>query len=136
MGWGKLSANKDGLRVAKVNSQPEVESEVKVWASLPTAPSQPASRQRSLERERRFSSGSSSGGVAGLCSDRARQDRTMAFVNGECGEGAGQGETLHKCPSAPCIPSQQGRGEGEVVSVSYCDETNTTNTATALTDKW
>ena len=43
MGWGKLSANKDGLRVAKVNSQPEVESEVAVWASLPTAPSQPAS---------------------------------------------------------------------------------------------
>ena len=94
--------------------------------------SQPASRQRSLERERRFSSGSSSGGLAGQTSDLARQDRTKAFVNGECGVvGDSQGETLHKCPSAPCIPSQQGGPE--VASVSYCDETNNT---TAITDKW
>ena len=106
---------------------------VAVLTGSSTTHSQPASRQRSLERERRFSSGSSSGGVGGLCSDRARQDRTMAFVNGECGgQGGSQGDTaLHKCPSAPCIPSQQSRTE--VDTVRYCDETNNNS---ASTDKW
>ena len=101
--------------------------------------SQPASRQRSLERERRFSSGSSTGGVGGQCTDRARQDRTMAFVNGES-EGDSLHKSLHKCPSAPCIPSQHSRAE--VTTVRYCDETNSNNnnnnnnSHTAVTDKW
>ena len=79
--------------------------------------SQPASWQHSLERERRFSSGSSSGGLVTQCSDRAKQDRTNSFV----AESQGDQWALHKCPSAPCIPSQQSQAE----VASYCDETNT-----------
>ena len=94
--------------------------------------SQPSSRQRSMERERRFSSGSvhppensgSSSSAGGDVTDRARQDRTKAFVAGDCGETVG---TVTKCPSAPCIPcipSQQVRTEPPVRS---CQESS---------DKW
>ena len=40
--WGWVSNGKDSLRVVKVNSQPEIINDVKVWVSDPTSPSQPA----------------------------------------------------------------------------------------------
>ena len=88
--------------------------------------------QASSQRERRFSSGSvhlpdvsgsASAGLGGDNTDRARQDRTKAFVNGDCSQ------TVSKCPSAPCIPSQHCRAE--VCTVQYSDETSRDNT-----DRW
>ena len=102
----------------------------------------PGERQ---ESSRRFSSGSAqlpgdnsgSGGGADT-SDRDRQARTMAFVNGDCGLGdaaSGSPGQLPKCPSAPCIVSiiTEERPELEPgASVSFNNETQQSQ----ATDKW
>ena len=99
----------------------------------------PGERQ---ESSRRFSSGSAqlpgdnsgSGGGADT-SDRDRQARTKAFVNGDCGLGDAASDSpgqLPKCPSAPCI----------VTSIS-CEERLESGTSVSFkietqqaTDKW
>ena len=101
----------------------------------------PGERQ---ESSRRFSSGSAqlpgdnsgSGGGADT-SDRDRQARTKAFVNGDCGLGYAASNSpgqLPKCPSAPCIVTSiscEERLELEPgTSVSFKNETQ------QATDKW
>ena len=127
-----------GVRAGKENrfkssaSQTAIRDKDIVAVLTGSSQSQTSSRPpTSLDRGRRFSSGSvqplevsGSGSSSGPeeRTERARQDRTAAFVAGDCGP------PVSKCPSAPCIPSQQGRAEQ--VTVSYSDETRTN------TDKW
>ena len=67
----------------------------------------------------------------GDVTDRAREDRTKAYVNGDCGVDNGVGSTakLHKCPSAPCISLQETRSE--VCTIRYQNENQQSNS-----DKW
>ena len=94
------------------------------------------------KQERRFSSGSaqlpdnSGSGARADTSDRERKARTEAYVNGECGGSeAGSPGQLLKCPSAPCIWSQDARTEAvpcATSSVSYKNETQLSRAS----DKW
>ena len=88
------------------------------------------------EKDRRYSSGSAqlpdySGSSAekgdhGDVTDKARKDRTEAYVNGDCGgSGISSPGKLHKCPSAPCISLQETRSE--VCTIRYQDENQQSN---------
>ena len=91
------------------------------------------------EKDRRYSSGSAqlpdySGSSAdkadtGDVTDKARKDRTKAYVNGDCGSVLSSPGKLHKCPSAPCISLQETRSE--VCTIRYQDENQQSNS-----DKW
>ena len=98
-------------------------------------------------QERRFSSGSAqlpgdnsgSGGGADT-SDRDRQARTKAFVNGDCGLGGETSDSpgqLHKCPSAPCIINcEETRPDSAMEHGASVSFKNETQQQCGPTDKW
>ena len=68
--------------------------------------------------------------LQGDVTDRAREARTKAYVNGDCVDNSNTRATLHKCPSAPCIPLLQSP-RSEVCTVRYQNENQQ-----STSDKW